>query len=47
MGWVRGGVLLARRRFQQALLAHLSGSATALDDLVAQVHGLMPLVLDG
>jgi len=31
--------------FQQALLAHLSGSPTALDDLVAQVHGLMPLVL--
>ncbi len=31
--------------FQQALLAHISGSPTALDDLVAQVHGLMPLVL--
>ena len=31
--------------FQQALLAHLSGSPTALDDLVGQVHGLMPLVL--
>jgi TetR/AcrR family transcriptional repressor of bet genes len=31
--------------FQQALLAHLSGSPSALDDLVAQVHGLMPLVL--
>ena len=31
--------------FQQALLAHLSGGPTALDDLVAQVHGLMPLVL--
>ena len=33
--------------FQQALLAHLSGSPRALDDLVAQVHGLMPLVLAG
>jgi hypothetical protein len=31
--------------FQRALLAHISGSPTALDDLVAQVHGLMPLVL--
>ena len=31
--------------FQQALLAHISGSPTALDDLVAQVHGLMPLTL--
>ncbi|MEO7352385.1 MAG: TetR/AcrR family transcriptional regulator [Marmoricola sp.] len=31
--------------FQQALLAHISGSPTALEDLVAQVHGLMPLVL--
>jgi TetR/AcrR family transcriptional repressor of bet genes len=31
--------------FQQALLAHLSGSPTALDDLVAQVHALMPLTL--
>lgn len=31
--------------FQQALLAQISGSPTALDDLVAQVHGLMPLVL--
>ena len=31
--------------FQQALLAHLSGQETALDDLVAQVHGLMPLTL--
>jgi AcrR family transcriptional regulator len=31
--------------FQRALLAHISGSPTALDDLVDQVHGLMPLVL--
>jgi AcrR family transcriptional regulator len=31
--------------FQQALLGHLTGSATALDDLVAQVHDLMPLLL--
>lgn len=31
--------------FQRALLAHISGQATALDDLVAQVHGLMPLTL--
>ncbi len=31
--------------FQQALLAHISGSPTALDDLVAQVHALMPLTL--
>ena len=31
--------------FQQALLAYISGSPTALDDLVAQVHGLMPMVL--
>jgi TetR/AcrR family transcriptional repressor of bet genes len=31
--------------FQQALLAHISGNPTALDDLVGQVHGLMPLVL--
>ena len=31
--------------FQQALLGHVSGSPTALTDLVAQVYGLMPLVL--
>lgn len=31
--------------FQQALLAHLVGSDTALDDLVGHVHALMPLVL--
>jgi TetR/AcrR family transcriptional repressor of bet genes len=31
--------------FQQALLGHLTKSPTALDDLVAQVHDLMPLML--
>lgn len=31
--------------FQQALLAHLAGSTTVFDELVAQVHGLMPLTL--
>ena len=31
--------------FQQSLLAHLSGSATALDELSVQVHALMPLLL--
>ena len=31
--------------FQQALLAHLSGQPSAPDDLVAQVHALMPLTL--
>lgn len=31
--------------FQQSLLAHLSGSTTALDDLSGQVHALMPLLL--
>ncbi len=31
--------------FQQTLLAHLTGSKTALDDLAAQVHALMPLML--
>ena len=31
--------------FQQALLRHLSGTEQALDDLVAQVHALMPLTL--
>ncbi len=31
--------------FQQALLGHLTGNAAALDDLVAQVHALMPLLL--
>ncbi len=31
--------------FQQALLAHLAGRPTVFDDLVAQVHGLMPLTL--
>lgn len=31
--------------FQQALLGHVSGDATALPTLVAQVHDLMPLVL--
>ncbi len=31
--------------FQQALLGHVSGSPTALTDLVTQVNGLMPLVL--
>ncbi|MCW2760701.1 MAG: TetR family transcriptional regulator [Marmoricola sp.] len=31
--------------FQQALLAHISGNPSALDDLVAQVHALMPLTL--
>jgi TetR/AcrR family transcriptional repressor of bet genes len=32
--------------FQQALLGHLTGSADALDTLVAQVHALMPLLLE-
>jgi len=31
--------------FQQALLGHLTGNGAALDDLVAQVHALMPLLL--
>lgn len=31
--------------FQQALLAQLSGRPTVFEDLVAQVHGLMPLTL--
>ena len=31
--------------FQQALLGHVSGSPTATTELVAQVYGLMPLVL--
>ena len=31
--------------FQQSLLAHLSGSETALDELSVQVHALMPLLL--
>jgi len=31
--------------FQAALLAHLGGRPTALEDLTAQVHALMPLVL--
>lgn len=31
--------------FQATLLAHLSGGATALDDIADQVHGLMPLML--
>lgn len=31
--------------FQQSLLAHLSGSATALEELSVQVHALMPLLL--
>lgn len=31
--------------FQQTLLAHLSGSETALDELSVQVHALMPLLL--
>ena len=32
--------------FQQALLGHLGGRADALDDLVAQVHDLMPALLE-
>ncbi|WP_309647312.1 TetR/AcrR family transcriptional regulator [Nocardioides sp.] len=31
--------------FQQALLGHLGGDETALDTIVEQVHGLMPLML--
>lgn len=31
--------------FQQTLLAYVSGRESVLDDLVAQVHGLMPLML--
>jgi TetR/AcrR family transcriptional regulator, transcriptional repressor of bet genes len=31
--------------FQQALLGHLTGQPAALDDLVAQVHALMPVTL--
>jgi TetR/AcrR family transcriptional repressor of bet genes len=31
--------------FQATLLAHLNGSATALDEVAARVHGLMPLML--
>src|SRR5262245_55608500 len=31
--------------FQQALLGHIAGTESALDDLVGQVHGLMPLLL--
>jgi TetR/AcrR family transcriptional repressor of bet genes len=31
--------------FQQSLLAHLSGSAKALEELSVQVHALMPLLL--
>ncbi len=31
--------------FQQALLGHLRGDPVAMDTIVAQVHGLMPLML--
>lgn len=31
--------------FQQALLGHQDGGQEVLDDLVAQVHGLMPMML--